>query len=74
MELWEIHPSLVHFPIALLIAALCADIYARARGNLKVYHGAMGVEPNLLSSRLSPHHLKKANEAPHASVAQLRRH
>ena len=43
MELWEIHPSLVHFPIALLIAGLCTDLYARARRNLSVGHVATGL-------------------------------
>lgn len=43
MELWEIHPSLVHFPIGLLIAGLCADLYARARRNLSAGHIATGL-------------------------------
>jgi len=43
MELWEIHPSLVHFPIALLIAGLCTDVYARARRSLSAGHAATGL-------------------------------
>lgn len=43
MELWEIHPSLVHFPIALLIAGLCTDLYARARHSLSAGHVATGL-------------------------------
>jgi uncharacterized membrane protein len=43
MELWEIHPSLVHFPIALLIAGLCTDFYARARHSLGAGHVATGL-------------------------------
>lgn len=43
MELWEIHPSLVHFPIALLTAGLCTDIYARARASLNAGHVATGL-------------------------------
>jgi uncharacterized membrane protein len=170
MEPWEIHPSLVHFPIALLIAGLCTDLYARARRTLSaghvatglyvagvlmglvtglagllafytvpsahseqahdqviwhlglalasvvlfmgvawqrwrgwnelpsvgslvvsmvavglltvagylgghiVYHGAMGVEPDLLSPRLTQHHHSGADDARHASVADHRLH
>lgn len=33
MELWEFHPTLIHFPIAFLIAAVCYDFYLWARGN-----------------------------------------
>src|SRR5262245_20848989 len=43
MELWEIHPSLVHFPIALLIAGLCVDLYAWSRGSLSAGHVATGL-------------------------------
>jgi uncharacterized membrane protein len=43
MELWEIHPSLVHFPIALLVAGLCTDLYARARRSLSAEHVAAGL-------------------------------
>ncbi len=43
MELWEIHPSLVHFPIALLIAGLCTDFYARARRNVNAGHVGTGL-------------------------------
>lgn len=28
MEVWEIHPSLVHFPIALLLGGVLVDLYA----------------------------------------------
>jgi uncharacterized membrane protein len=28
MELWEIHPALVHFPIAFLVGAVVLDLYA----------------------------------------------
>jgi uncharacterized membrane protein len=43
MEPWEIHPSLVHFPIAFLIAGLCMDLYARARHSLSAGHVATGL-------------------------------
>jgi uncharacterized membrane protein len=43
MEPWEIHPALVHFPIGLLIAGLCTDIYARARRSLSAGHVATGL-------------------------------
>src|SRR5262245_66037799 len=43
MELWEIHPSLVHFPIALLIAGLCVDLYAWSRRSLSAGHVATGL-------------------------------
>ena len=43
MELWEIHPSLVHFPIALLVAGLCTDLYARAHRSLSAEHVAAGL-------------------------------
>jgi uncharacterized membrane protein len=43
MELWEIHPSLVHFPLALLIGGLCTDLYARARASLSAGHVATGL-------------------------------
>lgn len=33
MELWEIHPMLIHFPIAFLIAAVCYDFYLWSRGD-----------------------------------------
>jgi len=32
VELWEIHPSLVHFPIAFLLGAVLLDLYAWWRG------------------------------------------
>ena len=32
MELWEIHPAIVHFPIAFLIGAVCYDLYLWSRG------------------------------------------
>ena len=32
MELWEIHPTLIHFPIAFLIAAVCYDLFLWSRG------------------------------------------
>jgi uncharacterized membrane protein len=43
VELWEIHPSLVHFPIALLIAGLCTDLYALTRRSLGAGHVATGL-------------------------------
>lgn len=39
MELWEIHPAIVHFPIAFLIGAVCYDLYLWARGD----HGPSNV-------------------------------
>lgn len=33
MELWEFHPTLIHFPIAFLIAAVFCDTYLWARGD-----------------------------------------
>jgi uncharacterized membrane protein len=33
MEPWEFHPTLIHFPIAFLIAAVGYDLYLWARGN-----------------------------------------
>lgn len=33
MELWEFHPTLIHFPIAFLIAAVCYDFYLWSRGD-----------------------------------------
>jgi uncharacterized membrane protein len=32
IELWEIHPMLVHFPIAYLLGAVVLDVVARTRG------------------------------------------
>jgi uncharacterized membrane protein len=32
MELWEIHPAIVHFPIAFLIGAVCYDLYLWTKG------------------------------------------
>jgi uncharacterized membrane protein len=43
VELWEIHPSLVHFPIGLLVAALCTDLYARARHSPSAGHVGTGL-------------------------------
>jgi uncharacterized membrane protein len=43
MEPWEIHPALVHFPIAPLIAGLCVDLNARARCILSAGHVATGL-------------------------------
>lgn len=39
MELWEIHPAIVHFPIAFLIGAVCYDLYLWSRGE----HGPSSV-------------------------------
>src|SRR5262249_435404 len=33
VEFWEYHPALVHFPIALLLAAVLFDLYAWRRGD-----------------------------------------
>jgi len=33
MELWEIHPAVVHFPIAFLIGAVCYDLYLWSKGD-----------------------------------------
>ncbi|HJT33031.1 MAG TPA: DUF2231 domain-containing protein [Pirellulales bacterium] len=35
MELWEFHPTLIHFPIAFLIAAVCYDFYLWSRGDYR---------------------------------------
>ncbi len=43
MEPWEIHPSIVHFPIALLLSAVALDIYARARGSAGAGRAAVGL-------------------------------
>lgn len=32
MHLWEIHPALVHFPIAFFIAGACLDLYGTSQG------------------------------------------
>ena len=31
MEVWEVHPALVHYPIALLLASVALDLYAWGR-------------------------------------------
>jgi uncharacterized membrane protein len=43
MELWEIHPALVHFPIALLLSAVCLDLYARVRQRVVAGQVATGL-------------------------------
>jgi uncharacterized membrane protein len=43
MEPWEIHPALVHFPIALLLGAVAVDIYARARHSVGAGQVAAGL-------------------------------
>ena len=39
-----------------------------------VYHGAMGVEPSLLSPQPSQHQESKADESQQTSVAHVRAH
>jgi uncharacterized membrane protein len=43
IEIWEIHPSLVHFPIALFLSAVVLDLYAWARGQLPSAQVATGL-------------------------------
>ena len=43
MEIWEIYPALVHFPIALLLAGVILDLYARARGSVTAGQVATGL-------------------------------
>jgi uncharacterized membrane protein len=40
---WEIHPSLVHFPIALLVAAVALDLYALVGGSVSFFRYATGL-------------------------------
>jgi uncharacterized membrane protein len=43
MPLWEIHPSLVHFPIALLLSAVALDLYAGWRRRVALAQVATGL-------------------------------
>jgi uncharacterized membrane protein len=43
MNPWEIHPALVHFPIALLLAATFLDIVAARRGNAGLAKVGLGL-------------------------------
>ena len=43
MEVWEIHPAVVHFPIAFLIGAACYDVYLWSKGE----HGPSAVANGL---------------------------
>jgi uncharacterized membrane protein len=40
IEPWELHPMLVHFPIAFLIGGVLLDLYAWARGSAALMHVA----------------------------------
>ena len=54
LEPWEIHPTLVHFPIAFLLGAVVLDIYAWLRGRppARVVRGLLlvGVLTGLLTA------------------------
>lgn len=40
IEPWELHPMLVHFPIAFLLGGVLLDLYAWARGSAALMHVA----------------------------------
>jgi hypothetical protein len=65
MELWEIHPSIGSLVVSVVAVGLL--IAAGYLGGHIVYHGAMGVEPNLLSAELTHHHQSAGGEV-HASL------
>jgi uncharacterized membrane protein len=43
MNVWEIHPALVHFPIALLLSAIAVDVFVWWRGNVSLDRVATGL-------------------------------
>lgn len=43
MNVWEIHPALVHFPIALLLSAVAVDVFAWWRANESLNRVATGL-------------------------------
>jgi uncharacterized membrane protein len=61
---------------SLLAGVIAVGLLAAAGylGGHIVYHGAMGVEPDLLSPQLTEQHHSDTKEAQHASVADLRAH
>ncbi|MDL5054129.1 DUF2231 domain-containing protein [Oscillatoria laete-virens NRMC-F 0139] len=74
MKPWELHPALVHFPIAFLLGAIVLDLYAwvRARNELKrvvyglliagVVSGVVAALAGILAYFTIPNHTQSAHD------------
>jgi len=74
MKPWELHPALVHFPIAFLLGAIVLDLYAwvRARNELKrvvyglliagVLSGVVAALAGILAYFTIPNHTQSAHD------------